>query len=45
LLDTDALSQIPLDAGASRLLEAFGGGFSGIDRLICLSAGEKANMG
>lgn len=45
LLDADALSQIPLDAGASRLLEAFGGGFSEIDRLLSLSAGEKANMG
>jgi hypothetical protein len=38
LPDTDVFSQISLDADANRLLQAFGGGFSEIDRLLFLYA-------
>lgn len=36
----DLISQFPLDLGANRLLESFGGGFPEIDRLLSLSASE-----
>jgi hypothetical protein len=36
--DTDVFSQISLDADANRLLEAFGSGFSEIDRQLSLHA-------
>jgi hypothetical protein len=40
LPDANVFSQISLDAHADRLLEAFGGGFSEIDRLLSLSDRE-----
>ena len=36
----DLITQFPLDLGANRLLESFGGGFPEIDRLLSLSASE-----
>jgi|GEM_PF-831969 len=42
LPDTDVFSQISLDAEANRLLEAFGGGFSEIDRLLSIYAAHSS---
>jgi hypothetical protein len=42
--DANVFAQISLDAGADFLLEAFGGGFSEIDRLLSLSVSESQSF-